>query len=49
MLDSTYSPKLVGTEKSPSGNFARELFQATPLFVFYTGVKAALAASKQQS
>jgi hypothetical protein len=47
MLNSTYNAKLVGTETSAFSTFARELLQATPLFLFVTGAKVALATRKQ--
>jgi hypothetical protein len=43
MINSTYNAKALGNDKNVDvARFLREMFEATPLYIFVTAIKAAL-------
>jgi hypothetical protein len=48
MLQSTYRPKPVEIAGPAGFSLLRDLFHATPLYLFFTGAKAALESAKRR-
>jgi len=48
MLQSTYRPKPVEIPRSAGSTFIRDLFRATPLYLFVTGAKSAVESAKRR-